>query len=234
MSNKIANLLAILTDIRSQYQQGFSSAQFKRIRIGALKKLAETMSMTYQSALDVCREQFRPEIDGTDQFDTIVYRWLSQDDMNIRKIALKHSIDEKDARDISAFFGSPNQLNVQSEKRIRERQSEITNFQNRAGTEIERLISLKEQARINSSQFDPKSVEDGREKIAVSIVKRRGQPEFRRKLLTVYQGRCAISGTDAVEALEAAHIVPYKGAATNHPTNGLLLRADLHTLLIWA
>ncbi|MCG7354741.1 HNH endonuclease [Roseomonas mucosa] len=30
--------------------------------------------------------------------------------------------------------------------------------------------------------------------------------------------------------LEAAHILPYRGEATNHPTNGLLLRADLHTL----
>jgi putative restriction endonuclease len=34
-----------------------------------------------------------------------------------------------------------------------------------------------------------------------------------------------------VEAvLEAAHIVPYNGPETNHPGNGLLLRADLHAL----
>jgi predicted restriction endonuclease len=30
--------------------------------------------------------------------------------------------------------------------------------------------------------------------------------------------------------LEAAHIIPYKGPATNSLQNGLLLRADLHTL----
>jgi predicted restriction endonuclease len=30
--------------------------------------------------------------------------------------------------------------------------------------------------------------------------------------------------------LEAAHIVPYQGSTTNHVENGLLLRADLHTL----
>jgi predicted restriction endonuclease len=30
--------------------------------------------------------------------------------------------------------------------------------------------------------------------------------------------------------LEAAHIIPYQGAKTNHPSNGLLLRADVHTL----
>jgi putative restriction endonuclease len=30
--------------------------------------------------------------------------------------------------------------------------------------------------------------------------------------------------------LEAAHISPYRGSQSNHPQNGLLLRADLHTL----
>jgi predicted restriction endonuclease len=37
--------------------------------------------------------------------------------------------------------------------------------------------------------------------------------------------RCAVP-----EALEAAHIISYQGPETNHVTNGLLLRADLHTL----
>ena len=35
---------------------------------------------------------------------------------------------------------------------------------------------------------------------------------------------------DAPPALEAAHIVPYRGPQTNHPANGLLLRADMHDL----
>jgi hypothetical protein len=33
-----------------------------------------------------------------------------------------------------------------------------------------------------------------------------------------------------MDVVEAAHIKPYRGAADNHPANGLLLRADLHTL----
>ena len=49
-------------------------------------------------------------------------------------------------------------------------------------------------------------------------------------MLKNYGGKCAISGDNAEEALEAVHIRPYKGELTNHPTNGLLLRADLHTL----
>lgn len=61
-------------------------------------------------------------------------------------------------------------------------------------------------------------------------MRRRGQPEFRRRLIAAYSGRCAISGCDAVEALEAAHLLPYRGPDTNAVENGLLLRADLHTL----
>ncbi len=62
------------------------------------------------------------------------------------------------------------------------------------------------------------------------MVRRRGQQSFRAALLAAYGSRCAISGCDAVEALEAAHIVPYRGAGSHHPQNGLLLRADLHSL----
>ena len=36
--------------------------------------------------------------------------------------------------------------------------------------------------------------------------------------------------TDAEQALEAAHIYPYQGTQTNHISNGILLRADIHVL----
>jgi hypothetical protein len=62
-----------------------------------------------------------------------------------------------------------------------------------------------------------------------SIALRRGQRVFRSRLLHDYAGRCAITGCDCVDALEAAHIFPFQGDQTNTPANGLLLRADLHT-----
>jgi predicted restriction endonuclease len=49
-------------------------------------------------------------------------------------------------------------------------------------------------------------------------------------LLTAYGGRCPITDCDVESAIEAAHIIPYQGTQTNHPTNGLPLRADIHTL----
>jgi HNH endonuclease len=79
-------------------------------------------------------------------------------------------------------------------------------------------------------EFDPSDIIDAREKAARQISMRRGQPAFRRKLLKIYGGACAVTGCRAVQVLEACHIIPYLGPDTNHPCNGLLLRADLHTL----
>ena len=42
--------------------------------------------------------------------------------------------------------------------------------------------------------------------------------------------RCAITGCDADDTLEAAHIRTYKGSDDNDERNGILLRADIHTL----
>lgn len=78
--------------------------------------------------------------------------------------------------------------------------------------------------------FDPENVEDARKRVVASIVRRRGQGAFRKKLLQAYNNTCAITGCQQVEVLEAAHIHPYKGEQTHAVSNGLLLRADLHTL----
>jgi hypothetical protein len=59
---------------------------------------------------------------------------------------------------------------------------------------------------------------------------RQGQPAFRQRLLTAYAGRCTISGTDISETLEAAHITSHARGGDMATSNGLLLRADLHTL----
>ncbi|MNH00702.1 hypothetical protein D3C87_467110 [compost metagenome] len=81
-----------------------------------------------------------------------------------------------------------------------------------------------------SAPFDPKNIDDGRRKIAREINVRQGQPKFRKDLLKAYNYQCAISGCGIQPILEAAHILPYKGKETNHVQNGILLRADLHTL----
>ena len=89
-------------------------------------------------------------------------------------------------------------------------------------------LSEREQARVNA--FDPSSTKDGRAMIVETITKRRGHPTMRQALLTAYDYQCAITGCNAVEALEATYIIPYRGKYTHNSSNGILLRADLHTL----
>ncbi|WP_256672835.1 HNH endonuclease [Pseudomonas sp. v388] len=89
----------------------------------------------------------------------------------------------------------------------------------------------------NQGEFDPDDVTDARKRTLASIVRRQGQGSFRKTLLKAYSGQCAVTGCDIEALLEAAHIVPYLGADTNVVANGLLLRADIHTLfdlgLLW-
>jgi putative restriction endonuclease len=91
-------------------------------------------------------------------------------------------------------------------------------------------LASRESPIIDPEEFDPSSSQDARDRTIASITRRRGQPAFRRALLAAYGGRCAVSGCAVEAVLEAAHIAPYLGAHTNVVTNGLLLRADLHTL----
>lgn len=54
------------------------------------------------------------------------------------------------------------------------------------------------------------------------------QRRFRRALLEAYGGRCALTGCDVADALEAAHVADWR--SENDPGAGILLRADLHRL----
>lgn len=62
------------------------------------------------------------------------------------------------------------------------------------------------------------------------VLARSGQPDFRAALMRVYNNRCAISGCAVEAVLEAAHIRAVGEGGDHSVGNGLLLRADLHSL----
>ena len=95
---------------------------------------------------------------------------------------------------------------------------------------IERLVNSEIKSLDHEGYYKSKNTEETQKRIIRSIAQRRGQPKFREDLLKAYESKCAITGCDAQEALEAAHIIPYSETENNHLSNGLLLRADLHTL----
>jgi len=71
---------------------------------------------------------------------------------------------------------------------------------------------------------------DDRKIIERQIRERRGQAAFRRELRRRFGDACVVTGCKLPDLLEAAHINPHRGDKDNHPSNGLLLRADIHTL----
>lgn len=89
---------------------------------------------------------------------------------------------------------------------------------------------LDELLHYEQQRLEPLPLVDERRWQEARRVVRSGQPAFRSQLLAAYANRCSISRADAVLALEAAHIIPFLGERSNRVQNGLLLRADLHTL----
>ena len=99
-----------------------------------------------------------------------------------------------------------------------------------AKVEIDTLLAIHEPSFLNKGNDFLSHLADERERAVALVVRRRGQPELRKALIELYGGRCVISGCDAEAALEAAQIMPDKGPHSNAVSNGILLRADLHTL----
>jgi hypothetical protein len=96
--------------------------------------------------------------------------------------------------------------------------------------DIEKQLYVDAEKAEREGNFDPKNIKEGRQKVLRGITLRRGRLEFRKKLLAAYSFHCAITDCDCTDGLEAAHILPYRGADTDHIQNGILLRSDIHTL----
>lgn len=63
-----------------------------------------------------------------------------------------------------------------------------------------------------------------------TILPRLGQGAFRVIVTDVYKRQCALTSSHILHVLAAAHIRPYAEGGSHSPTNGLLLRQDVHTL----
>ena len=63
-----------------------------------------------------------------------------------------------------------------------------------------------------------------------TILPRLGQGAFRVIVTDNYDRQCALTRSHVLHVLDAAHIKPYSQGGTHQPTNGILLRQDVHTL----
>lgn len=89
-----------------------------------------------------------------------------------------------------------------------------------------------EQVRADLEQIESEVDEPETTRTALSQA-RLGQGRFRRDLLALWGGACAVTGCDVVEALRASHCKPWRDASNAerlNPANGLLLVATLDAL----
>lgn len=64
----------------------------------------------------------------------------------------------------------------------------------------------------------------------VLIKPRLGQGAFRVMVTDIYNRKCAVTAEKTLPVLEAAHIQPFSSGGFHQPTNGILLRRDIHSL----
>jgi hypothetical protein len=95
------------------------------------------------------------------------------------------------------------------------------NYRTRSNAEPEEFLELIKQRMGENGHFAS---------VSLAIAKRRGPTTLRQRLLEAYQGRCSMTGCEVEPILEVAFLQPNQPTQNTDPSNGLLLRADVHTL----
>jgi putative restriction endonuclease len=93
-----------------------------------------------------------------------------------------------------------------------------------------RRLWEKVQEALANSQQNPAALPVSRYGGPQLIHPRLGQGAFRLLVTDLYSRRCAVTGERTLPALEAAHIRPFSDGGSHEPSNGLLLRRDIHSL----
>jgi hypothetical protein len=96
---------------------------------------------------------------------------------------------------------------------------------------IDRLLRIENIPAVPVYQDFGEAPNDDPNELRIFAAKiRRGQPQFREKLIRLYRSKCAITGTEVQDVLEACHILLHSKSGNNHSDNGILLRSDIHVL----
>ena len=99
-----------------------------------------------------------------------------------------------------------------------------------AGQRIWAEVEVRLQSKPASFPLDGPSGEVPRFGQAQTVFPRLGQGAFRVVVTDSYKRQCALTGSHVLHVLDAAHIRPYGQGGNHSPSNGLLLRQDVHTL----
>jgi hypothetical protein len=202
------------TDFKSLFQdKNFNPGNSREIHQIELHSYAHELPLNYQDAWDlkVVFAAFYPLL------DTFI-RIGNGEEPRLSEMLKRFSdyCDRDDQIRVKSDSSDANaELDIIAEDDIEQSESEL-DLEEKGSFELEATL--------------PTILDDARQRIEASVVPRPGQSIFRQALLDAYDYQCVITDCDAEAALEAAHITPYFGEKSNHLSNGLLLRGDIHTL----
>ena len=205
MSKQISEILEVLDIVVSQYKQGMSLPKINELRRKADDDVAQHRSIGPTSVSDTYRRRLRPEITGTWEFAQLLHAWLDSGDAKLQSI-LEKKADSYEKRKIRDFFSGKG-IAVQDADMHQRIMDDVK--------EVADNIDLTETSR--------KALIDAR----------KGQGEFRSKVLSNWDGGCAVTECRLPELLRASHIKPWRDATNDErldPENGFMLIANLDAL----
>lgn len=103
VSQKIDDVLEVLVRIRRGFRRDRpGSARDARIR--AVRDIAKSRGVTYQTIGDAYLRRLKPDIDGTPAFDMVVQAWLSGRPDPLKWVLFNQAMDSGDNLQIAKLF----------------------------------------------------------------------------------------------------------------------------------
>lgn len=106
MSNRIAEILEVVEDVRERYLEN-TSDNIKGMRVKAVHLVANQRQIDERSVLDKCTRQLQPDVKDAAHFDQLVGVWLKTGSKLLHQAILKHASDPDDVLLINSFFQTP-------------------------------------------------------------------------------------------------------------------------------
>lgn len=104
MSERISEILEVLRDISELYEPGMSKGKVSALRLEAMNRVAQRRKIQATTVSDKFRRRLRPAIDGTQQFDDVMYNWLNSRTLELQRALEKSAGDSDDRTRIHDFF----------------------------------------------------------------------------------------------------------------------------------
>jgi uncharacterized protein YjbI with pentapeptide repeats len=137
-------------------------------------------------------------------------------------------ISQTKSPDLPLEFGArdrgqsnPNRTNHYQTNHYQTNHYQTNHYRTKNNAEPEEFLELIKQRMGENGHFAS---------VSLAIAKRRGPSTLRQRLLEAYQGRCSMTDCEVEPILEVAFLQPNQPTQNSDPSNGLLLRADVHTL----